>query len=115
MRKILSQEGSWEVINNRYLQIHPRPVKTQEVILEYRAIDSDTIHPAYRNWIQKYALAIAKGILGEIRSKYAMLPSPGGGAQLNGQVLKQESVQEMEKLEEQLILEIEEPPVFTTF
>ena len=44
-----------------------------------------------------------------------MLPSPGGGAQLNGQVLKQESVQEMEKLEQQLLQEIEEPPVFTMY
>ena len=44
-----------------------------------------------------------------------MLPSPGGGAQLNGAALKQESVQEMELLEQQLISEIEEPPVFSTF
>ncbi len=98
------------------MQISPKPVQTtQEVILEYRAVDSNTIHPAYRNWIQKYATAVAKGILGEIRSKYSTLPSPGGGAQLNGQVLKQESVQEMEVLEQQLIQEIEEPPVFSLF
>jgi len=116
MRKILSQEGSFDIINNKYLQISPKPVQpTQEVILEYRALDSNTIHPAYRNWIQKYALAVAKGILGEIRSKYSMLPSPGGGAQLNGATLKQESTQEMQLLEQQLIQEIEDPPVFTTF
>ena len=115
MRKILSQEGSLDILNNRYLQIHTRPVKIQTVLLEFRALDSDTIHPSYRNWIQKYALAISKGILGEIRSKYAMLPSPGGGAQLNGQALKEESVKEMDLLEQQLIAEIEEPPVFSTF
>ena len=116
MRKVLSQEGSFDIINNKYLQISPKPVQTtQEVILEYRAIDSNTIHPAYRNWIQKYALAVAKGILGEIRSKYSMLPSPGCGAQLNGQALKEESAKEMELLEQQLIQEIEEPPSFTMF
>tara|TARA_Y100000034_G_C6779755_1_gene348417 strand:+ start:42 stop:914 length:873 start_codon:yes stop_codon:yes gene_type:complete len=116
MRKILSQEGSWDILNNKYLQINPRPVQTpQRVLLEFRALDSDTIHPSYRNWIQRYALASAKGILGEIRSKYSMLPSPGGGAQLNGQALKEESTREMKELEEQLLLEIEEPPVFTTF
>ena len=116
MRKVLSQEGSFDIINNKYLQISPKPVQTpQVVILEYRAIDSNTIHPAYRNWIQQYATAVSKGILGEIRSKYTMLPSPGGGAQLNGAALKQESVQEMEKLLQQLLQEIEEPPVFTMF
>ena len=116
MRKVLSQEGTWDVLGGKYLQISPRPAKTVEyVLLEYRALNSDTIHPAYRNWIQRYALASAKGILGEIRSKYSMLPSPGGGAQLNGQALKEESAREMKELEEQLIAEIEEPPVFTTF
>ena len=116
MRKILSQEGSFDVINNKYLQISPKPIQTpQVVILEYRAIDSNTIHPAYRNWIQKYALAVAKGILGEIRSKYATLPSPGAGAQLNGAALKQESVQEMENLVQELLQEIEEPPAFTLY
>ena len=116
MRKILSQEGSFDIINNKYLQISPRPAITpQVVILEYRALDSNTIHPAYRNWIQQYATAVAKGILGEIRSKYSTLPSPGGGAQLNGQALKQESTQEMEKLEQQLIQEIEEPPAFSMY
>jgi hypothetical protein len=116
MRKILSQEGSFDIINNKYLQISPKPAQTtQDVILEYRAIDSNTIHPAYRNWIQKYALAVAKGILGEIRSKYATLPSPGGGAQLNGTALKQESVQEMEQLVQELLQEIEEPPAFTLY
>jgi hypothetical protein len=116
MRKILSQEGSFDIINNKYLQISPKPAQTtQDVILEYRAVDSNTIHPAYRNWIQKYAMAVAKGILGEIRSKYSTLPSPGGGAQLNGQMLKDESVREIEMLELQLIQEIEEPPAFTLY
>jgi len=116
MRKILSQEGSFDIINNKYLQISPKPAQTtQDVILEYRAVDSNTIHPAYRNWIQKYALAVAKGILGEIRSKYATLPSPGGGAQLNGTALKQESVKEMEQLVQELLQEIEEPPAFTLY
>ena len=116
LRKVLGQEGSWEVINNKYLQVYPTPVITpQYVIVEYRAIDSNTIHPAYRVWIQKYTLAIAKGILGEVRGKYASIPGPGGGAGLNGAALIQQSEKERIALEEQLRLEIEEPPGFTTF
>ena len=55
------------------------------------------------------------GILGEIRGKYATLPSPGGGAQLNGQTLIQQSTQDKATLKEELLFEIEEPPAFTLF
>ena len=115
IRKVLGQEGTWDVINNKYLQLYPVPQAADDLILEYRAIDSDTIHPAYRNWIHKYALAISKGILGEIRGKYATLPSPGGGATLNGASLIQQSTEEKKQLEESLFVEMEEPPAFTMF
>ena len=116
IRKILGMEGTWDVINNQYIQLYPAPVTTpDQVILEYRALDSNTIHPAYRNWIQRYTLAIAKGVLGEIRGKYATLPSPGGGASLNGQQLIEQSLKEKEKLELELPSELEEPIPFTTF
>jgi hypothetical protein len=115
-RKVLGQEGAFDLVNGKILQLYPVPsVNNERVILEYRAVDSNTIHPAYRNWIQKYALAIAKGILGEIRGKYSSLPSPGGGASLNGAALSQASVQEIKQLEEDLRSEIEEPPTFTMY
>jgi len=116
IRKVLGQEGGWDVINGNVLQLYPTPVlDTQDVILVYRALDSGTMHPYYKNWIQRYALAVSKGILGGIRGKYKTLPSPGGGAQLNGEVLSQESEKEKEKLKEELLIEIEEPPVFTMY
>jgi len=116
MRKILSQEGTWDVLDNRFLQIYPTPVTNgQTVILEYRAINSETIHPAYRNWIQRYALAVSKEILGQVRGKYKVLPGPGGGSQLNGPELSQQAEQEKEKLKEELLIELEEPPTFTLF
>ena len=86
-----------------------------EVILVYRGLDSGTLHPYYRNWVQRYTLAVCKGILGEIRGKYKTLPSPGGGAVLNGPDLLQASMQEKQALKEELLSEIEEPPVFTTY
>jgi len=65
-RKILGQDGSWEIINGKYLQLYPPPSTTPEqIIIEYRALDTDTMAPAYINWIQKYALACAKVVLGE--------------------------------------------------
>lgn len=116
IRKILSQEGSWDLVNGNVLQLYPTPVlNTQTVILVYRALDSYTMHPYYKNWIQRYALAISKGILGEVRGKYKSLPSPGGGANLNGADLVQQSVIEKDKLKEELLSEIEEPGAFTLF
>jgi len=116
MRKVLGQDGGWDVINGNVLQLYPTPVTgNQDVILVYRALDSGTMHPYYKNWIQRYALAVAKGILGEIRGKYKTLPSPGGGAQLNGDALTQQSEKEKDKLKEELLIEIEEPPVFTLY
>lgn len=113
MRRVLSNEGSWSVINNKFLELYPNPTETPTpVILEYRALDSNTINHAYRNWIQRYALACAKGILGRIRGKYRSLPGPGGGAQLDGGVLTGESSQEKKELMEELMLEIEERPMF---
>ena len=73
------------------------------------------MHPYYKNWIQRYALAVAKGVLGEVRGKYSTLPSPGGGAILNGVALLQQSQVEKDQLKEELLSEIEEPPVFTMF
>jgi hypothetical protein len=116
MRKILGQDGSFDIVNNQYLQIYPVPATTdQSVIVQYRAIDSSTIHPAYKNFIQRYALALAKSILGQIRGKYKTLPGPGGGAQLNGELLMQQSEKEIEMLDKQLLAEFEEPPGFSLY
>jgi hypothetical protein len=116
MRKILSQEGSWDLVNGNILNLYPVPViDGQPVVLVFRGLDTHTMHPYYRNWIQRYALAVAKGVLGEVRGKYGTLPSPGGGAVLNGTALLQASEIEKDKLKEELLSEIEEPPVFTMF
>jgi hypothetical protein len=115
-RKILGQEGAFSVLDNQYLHITPKPVVTpQTVIVVYRALNSDTLHPAYRNWIQLYALACAKGTLGQIRGKYQTVPSPGGGAKLNGDALVKEGAEEKKALFQRLIDEFEEPARFSTY
>ena len=115
-RKILGQEGTFDVIDGQYLLVTPTPTMTPEaVVVEYMALNSNTIHPAYRNWMQRYTLASAKGVLGQIRGKYVILPSPGGGSQLNGDALLQQSREEKQLLLEELVKAIEMPPVFTTF
>lgn len=113
MRRVLSNEGAWSVVNGNCVQLYPGPTETPTpVIVEYRALDSNTINHAYRNWIQRYALASAKGILGRIRGKYRTLPGPGGGAQLDGETLARESAEDKRLLMEELTSEIEERPMF---
>tara|TARA_R110000824_G_scaffold71145_2_gene182385 strand:- start:52 stop:924 length:873 start_codon:yes stop_codon:yes gene_type:complete len=115
-RKILGQDGTWDILGGKYLQLYPPPTTTPEpVIIQYRSIDSENIPAAYLNWIQKYTLACAKVLLGEIRSKYAVIPGPAGGAQMNGQALVQEGNKEKELLYQELVMEIEEPPKFSSY
>lgn len=115
MRKILGNDGTFNVVNGKYLNIAPPPTFSEEVLVEFKAIDSTSLHPYFINWIQRYTLAVCKLVLGQIRGKYQSLPSPAGGAQLNGDALIQQGTQEQEKLMEELLSEIEEPPTFTTF
>lgn len=53
-------------------------------------------------WLQDYALALCKDMLGQAREKFATIAGPQGGTQLNGGALKTEAKAEMEALEEEL-------------
>lgn len=113
-RRILGQDGGWDIIDGKYLQLYPSPAMGDTAILEFRGINSSTMTPKMLNWIQKYATACSKALLGQVRGKFAVVPGPGGGTQLNGAQLIQEAVQDKQALKEELINEVEEPPMFTT-
>ena len=61
-----------------------------------------------RQWIRKYTLALAKELLGEIRSKYGALPTPGGDVNLDGDTLRTEASAEKENLIAQLREDLEQ-------
>lgn len=115
LRKILGNDGTITPVNGTMLNIAPVPSIAEEVLVEFKALDTNTLHPYFINWIQKYSLAVSKVILGQIRGKYQTLPSPAGGAQLNGDALIRQGTEEQAKLVEDLLTEIEEPPAFSTF
>lgn len=58
--------------------------------------------PYARPWIQDYALAQVKFMLGEAYSKYASLAGPQGGINLKGDAMKSEATAEMERLDTEL-------------
>jgi hypothetical protein len=49
-------------------------------------------------WVQDYAYAMSKHMLGEAREKFATINGPGGGSALNGTALKTEAKEEMTQL-----------------
>jgi len=57
-------------------------------------------------WIKDYTLASCKYMLGEARSKFATIAGPQGGSTLNGDTLKAEAQNEMEKLEQDVIQQV---------
>jgi hypothetical protein len=59
-----------------------------------------------QQWIKDYTLAACKYMLGEAREKFATIAGPQGGTSLNGQSLKSEAQQEMEKLENEVSLAV---------
>lgn len=60
--------------------------------------NSEAIFP----WLQDYALAVAKDMLGQAREKFATIAGPQGGTTLNGAALKAEAKVEMDALEEEI-------------
>tara|TARA_B100000424_G_scaffold267383_1_gene260094 strand:+ start:292 stop:1041 length:750 start_codon:yes stop_codon:yes gene_type:complete len=59
-----------------------------------------------QQWIKDYTLASCKYMLGEAREKFATIAGPQGGTSLNGQSLKSEAQQEMEKLESDVATQV---------
>jgi len=55
-----------------------------------------------RQWVRQYALALAKELLGLIRSKFSSVPIPGGDLQLNGSDLISQGREEKGALKDKL-------------
>ena len=55
-----------------------------------------------KQWIRRFALALSKETLGQVRSKFANVPIPGESVTLNGSALISEGKDEQEKLRTEL-------------
>ena len=124
---------SFELRNDR-LRIFPDPTSDYTLWIEYVKITdrnnalkngtvantiSDFSNATYDNmtyanindpgkqWIRKYTLALAKELLGNIRSKYGSIPIPGSEVNLDGDTLRSEAAGERENLITQLREDLE--------
>jgi hypothetical protein len=68
----------------------------------YGNLPYDNLNSIARHWIREFTLAIAKEMLGVVRSKFSSIPIPGGDLQLNGSDMISSGREDQEKLRTQL-------------
>ena len=108
---IPTQSGSLWI---EYIKTEDRdnPLRTRysgsaDVISDYSNANYDfmvysNINDVGKQWIRKYTLALAKELLGIVRSKYGTIPIPNSEVSLDGDTLRAEATAEKEQLIEQL-------------
>lgn len=100
-RRLSSNNGGWEWAPENKIILYPNPQGSEWVIVHYLQRMKEWSEVI--TWMQDYALAQAKEILGRIRSKYATLPGPAGGVSLDGPSLIAEAREDKEKLRQELL------------
>lgn len=70
--------------------------------LPFANVPYENINSIGKQWIRRYALAVSKEMLGQIRSKFSVVPIPGESITLNGEALLGQAKEEQDKLKEEL-------------
>lgn len=93
----------WDA-ENKVLRIYNAVHNSIAGVFMYAPRSFDQIKLVHKDWIRRASVAYAKEILGENRSKFkGTLPGPGGkDIQLNGDDLKKEAQEALEKLNDEL-------------
>jgi len=68
----------------------------------FQNLPYDKINSVGKQWIRRFALALCKEMLGQVRSKFASVPIPGESVTLNGDKLISEGKEEQKDLREEL-------------
>lgn len=100
--RVSGQEGGWEWLGGfNHIKLYPVPYRVYSVNVRYlqRKPDFTQVTQA----MQEGALAFARIMLGEIRTKIMNPPGPNGGIQLNGERMLEQGHKEKEEWEERLI------------
>ena len=70
--------------------------------LPFANIPYENINSIGKQWIRKYALAVSKEMLGQVRGKFGSIPIPGNDIQLNASELLSQAKDEQSALKEEL-------------
>jgi hypothetical protein len=71
--------------------------------LPFDNLPFENINSIGKQWIRKYALAVSKEMLGQVRGKFATLPIPGESVTLNGPELMSQAKEEQQQLRDKLM------------
>ena len=71
--------------------------------LPYGNIPYENINAIGKQWIRKYALALCKEMLGQIRGKFTTIPIPGEAVTLNHSELLTQAKEEQQQLKDKLM------------
>ncbi len=108
-KRTIGAEKSYEIIttpNGKKIHIYPSPTTKEWAYIRYAVKPNINNISEWTQWIKDYALAVAKEILGRIRSKYAdgypvAMNSGGGLVRLDGERLLEESTRDIALLKEE--------------
>lgn len=107
--RLSGRNGGWEFNEDNYtIKIYPTPqIGGGHVTVHYlqKKKDWNEVH----QFMNEYALALAKIMVGRIRSKYSTIVSPGEGVTLDGATILEEGKSEKIQLEKDLITRWQEP------
>ena len=70
--------------------------------IPFANIPYKNINSIGKQWIRRFALALTKETLGQVRSKFGSIPIPGESVTLNGDALITQGKEEQDKLREEL-------------
>ena len=70
--------------------------------LPYGNLPYENINSIGKQWIRKYALALCKEMLGQIRGKFTQIPIPGDNVTLNHSELLSQAQKEQDDLKDKL-------------
>ena len=70
--------------------------------LPFANLPYDNINSVGKQWIRRYALALSKEILGQVRSKFGSIPIPNDSVTLNGPDLISQAREEQQNLKTEL-------------
>jgi len=76
--------------------------------LPFENIPYSHINAIGKQWIRRFALALAKEMLGQVRSKFASIPIPGEAVTLNGAALLGEGREQQDNLRKELQTTLDE-------
>ena len=89
--RILGTVGQWEVKGDNHIRLFPTPRGSFPVVVEFFPAVHRFKTPIAKEIAKRAMVAEAKIILGNIRSKFAGLPSPDGGSiTMNGDAFRTE-------------------------